>query len=188
VAVIARPQNGFGLRPDDHADQVFSGTRLNNRGQRFEQAGVIGTLRDRDCFILDCDVGGRVELTVAVTEAGANLDAKLELRDSAGTVVATDDPDEQLGCGLEARLPKGRYYAVVASHGSYGDLGQYKIKGRIVPDSRITQIAVLNRSRQVAAVDEQRLVADGQTAEQTTAAQPPAPATLSAPAAGPATR
>jgi hypothetical protein len=145
VAIIARSENGFGFRPDDHADEASGGTAVG-RGRAFRQGGVIGTLRDRDCFVFECE-GGRINLRVDVAAMGPNLDAKLELRTLNGEVLAIDDPDEALNCSLAADLPQGTYCAVVASHGSYGDLGQYTLAGSLKPDPSVKRVALFKSSR-----------------------------------------
>jgi hypothetical protein len=59
------------------------------------------------------------------------LDLKLELRDSAGTLLASADTTTR-GESLTHALPSaGTYYVTVASHGSYGDVGQYTLHGTI---------------------------------------------------------
>ena len=58
------------------------------------------------------------------------LDLKLELRDSSGTIITSADKSS-LGESISANLTAGTYYVDVASHGSYGDVGQYTLSGTI---------------------------------------------------------
>lgn len=132
VAIIAGKHNGFGLRPDDHADQAQRGTTIECRPEGFETAGVITTVADHDCFRFE-HVGGRLDLQVRVADTGPNLDARLELRSATGELLAYDDPDDDLQARIATDLPRGGYIAVVTSHGSYGDLGQYKLAAAIEP-------------------------------------------------------
>src|SRR5262249_46101118 len=62
----------------------------------------------------------------AVPQLPSGLDLKLEIYDVNGTLLAAADGptnDQQ----LNLTLPEGYYYAVVSSHGDYGDLGAYEV-------------------------------------------------------------
>jgi cell division septation protein DedD len=65
---------------------------------------------------------------------GPNLLVKLELRNASGTTVATADANQASGALIDTTLPAGRYTLVVASHGGYGDLGQFTLSGSVQPD------------------------------------------------------
>ena len=54
------------------------------------------------------------------------LDLKLELRDAAGNLLTSADTSS-LGETLSTNLTAGTYYLLVASHGGYGDVGQYTL-------------------------------------------------------------
>jgi hypothetical protein len=58
------------------------------------------------------------------------LDLKLELRNSAGALMTSADT-ASLGENITATLAAGTYYVVVASHGSYGDIGQYSLSATL---------------------------------------------------------
>jgi hypothetical protein len=60
------------------------------------------------------------------------LDLKLTLLNSTGNIVAVEDTSS-LGETLTQTVPAGTYYIQLASHGSYGDVGQYTLTGTIVP-------------------------------------------------------
>ena len=60
------------------------------------------------------------------------LDLKLELYTSAGTLVAAAD-SSTLGETITTAVAAGAYRLVVASHGTYGDIGQYAVSGTIIP-------------------------------------------------------
>lgn len=142
VAIIARDENGFGLRPDDHSDHKAGALRVS---ERFATPGVISTLRDIDCVRFHTD-GGKVELHVDVAETGPNLDARLELTTAAGRLVAYDDPADKLGASLTVELAAGEYCVLVRSHGSYGDLGQYTLSGAIEERGTVLARASLKRN------------------------------------------
>ena len=131
MAAIAREENGFGYRPDDHASNRSGATRLDRVGIDWQGSGIIGLTSDIDYFRIT-PTGSRLSARVNVAEFGPNLDARLELRDSAGTLIAsadtTGDPDLRvnLEASLTADVVAGRvYYVVVGSSGSYGAVGQY---------------------------------------------------------------
>src|SRR5207244_3905777 len=86
---------------------------------------------DRDYFSFATDAG-QVSFTSSVFSFGATLDLKLELWTSSGTLVASADTSS-LGESLSLNVAAGSYRLVVASHGSYGDVGQYSLSGTIVP-------------------------------------------------------
>ena len=63
---------------------------------------------------------------------GGMLDLKLSLYLADGTLIATSDT-ASLGETISENLSAGTYKLVVASHGGYGDIGQYTVSGTIVP-------------------------------------------------------
>jgi hypothetical protein len=56
------------------------------------------------------------------------LDGTLRLYRVDGTLVAKADT-ASLGETINKFLPAGKYVAIVQSHGSYGDVGQYTLYG-----------------------------------------------------------
>jgi titin len=66
----------------------------------------------------------------------ATLDLKLSLYTSTGALVASADTSS-LGESLTVNLPGGSYRLAVASHGSYGDVGQYTISGTVITPTNI---------------------------------------------------
>ncbi len=125
MAVLGRV---LGYRADDHGGSVATATWLPISGNEIQSSGVIGSTGDADYFAF-WHGGGRVLLKVDVTARGANLDAKLELRNHQGTLLQSFDSDLILGAAISADLPKGTYHVVVKSHGDYGDVGQYNLTG-----------------------------------------------------------
>jgi len=139
VAIISGSFNGVGYLTDDYAN---SPTLAQNIPQltkgTISAAGVIETSADLDLFRLDCGKG-----TLSVSIAGAspepNLDAKLSLLNSAGTVVATADPTGTLAASLSSAVSQGIYYLRVApssepngstvGYTTYGSIGAYTLSG-----------------------------------------------------------
>jgi hypothetical protein len=131
MAIIANDANGFGYRPDDHGDIRRTATTLlpSREEGRITGRGVIETTSDRDYFAFIAT--GDVRLTVYTAATGPNLDAKIELRDADGRLVASADPDDSLEAMIRADGLVGNYYVVVTSHGNYGDVGQYTVTGTV---------------------------------------------------------
>lgn len=191
VAIIARRENGFGLRPDDHADEAEFATDLRSTGARIDVSGVIGNTRDSDCFRFETS-GGRIRLKVQLAEFGPNLDAKLELRDEAGKTIAIDEGESRLDCELETELAAGSYCAVVRSHGSYGDLGQYRLVGASapLPAAVATQVALAKRDAAPMQESQPNVTSsvESSSTDESVAASENASSAIASPVAGPATR
>ncbi|WP_428937835.1 PKD domain-containing protein [Fontivita pretiosa] len=127
LAILAGSTNAFGYRGDDHADAPGSATTL--AGAAPLVSGIIASTTDTD-WLTFTSGQGIVQLTADVTQYGAMLDLRLELRDSAGTLIAAADTSS-LGETLSLSIAAGSYYVVVASHGEYGDVGQYTLTASI---------------------------------------------------------
>jgi hypothetical protein len=69
------------------------------------------------------------------------LDLAMSLTDASGNVLALSDT-ASLGETVSALVPAGDYYLAVASHGAYGDIGQYTISG-VVPEPGTVTIVLL---------------------------------------------
>ncbi|MGH7215379.1 MAG: fibronectin type III domain-containing protein, partial [Tepidisphaeraceae bacterium] len=75
---------------------------------------------------------GNVNITLAVPDAVNNLDSKLELRSANGlSLITASAPSNSFGATVSANLAAGSYQLVAASHGNYGDVGQYTIHGTV---------------------------------------------------------
>lgn len=145
LAVISNATNAFGYRADDHGNTVGTATNLAVSGTNRSGSGVIERMTDADYFAFSSGAGA-ISLTVNVAAVGANLDARIELRDSLGTLIASADPSTVLGATINATVSQGDYRLVVASHGTYGDLGQYTITGTVQPTVDLTAPAAADDS------------------------------------------
>jgi hypothetical protein len=131
MAVLADlTTNGFGYRVDDRGNTFTSATALTasgggGGGGTLSGSGVVEQTTDSDCFSFTT-TGGQVTVNANVASYGAMLDLKLQLFNSAGQPIASSD-SSTLGESLSSTLAAGTYYLVVASHGSYGDVGQYTL-------------------------------------------------------------
>jgi RHS repeat-associated protein len=126
LAMLAGTTNGFGYRADDHGDTTTTATALSGQDVQKTAAGILHSTADKDYFRFTTGEG-QIALAVNPASVGPNLDSRLELRDAAGVLVAAADPGASLSASLTADVATGEYYAVVASHGGYGDLGQYTL-------------------------------------------------------------
>ena len=139
LAIISGSFNGVGYLTDDYANSPTLAQNIPQltRGT-ISAAGVIETSADLDLFRLDC---GNGTFSVAITGVlpQSNLDAKLSLLNSAGTVVATADPTGTLAASLSSAVSQGIYYLSVApssepngstvGYTTYGSIGAYALSG-----------------------------------------------------------
>lgn len=131
LAIISGSNNGFGYRGDDFAGTLAAASPLTLSGAAVGGAGVIEKTSDADTFSFS-SAAGAINLAADVAAQGPMLDLKLDLRDSSGVLLAAADtasPGENLSFNLPSA---GTYYVTVASHGSYGDVGQYTLHGTVV--------------------------------------------------------
>jgi hypothetical protein len=147
LAVISNASNGFGYRADDHGDTVSTADSFTVSGSTLTASGVIEKTTDVDDFSFTTGAGTDT-FTLAVAPYGAMLDGTLRLLNSSGTVIATADT-ASLGETLSVSLSAGTYVLQVASHGGYGDVGQYSVTGTVVeplaspaPPSGLSAVAV----------------------------------------------
>jgi hypothetical protein len=127
---ILSTTNGFGYRTDDAGNTAAAAKPATVVDTVLGAAGVIERTTDTDVYSFDTGEG-TVSLSGNVAAVGATLDLKLELRDAAGTLLASADT-ASLGETLSATVTAGTYYLNVKSHGGYGDVGQYTITGTTV--------------------------------------------------------
>ncbi|MFM7251529.1 MAG: M12 family metallo-peptidase, partial [Ilumatobacteraceae bacterium] len=81
--------NGLPLRSDDHGNTTGTATAL--QGTPATVDGVISTRTDVDAFTVNAS-DGSATFTAIPAPVSPNLDIKMELRNSAGDLVASDDP------------------------------------------------------------------------------------------------
>ena len=96
-----------GYTPDDHANTAASatpttpGTNIN---------ALISTINDTDVYTLNVPAG-TLTATLAPTGQPTNLHARIELRDTAGTIIATATPTQAVGWTdtITTNIPAGTY-------------------------------------------------------------------------------
>ena len=157
IAVIQA--NGANLNNDDVGNSMAGAAQLAGSGNgnvfTLDQSGLIETNSDVDYFSL---VSGDGPLQITVTPDGLspNLDASLELLDSAGGRVAYADPADSLSVSLDLTVPAGTYFLKVKGVGKgeptttgysdYGSLGNYIISGSYTISNAIAPDAVASAS------------------------------------------
>ncbi|MCB1956775.1 MAG: pre-peptidase C-terminal domain-containing protein [Rhodocyclaceae bacterium] len=147
---VVMQSNALPLRPDDHGDTTASATALGAVAT-LSASGVIERRTDVDVFGFAAGAGG-ANVSVSFPSPSSNLDARLELLDAAGNVLASDNPADTLGATLSATLPaEGNYYLRVSGVGKgtadtgytdYGSLGEYRLAGTVQPAGNLPPVAV----------------------------------------------
>lgn len=134
--------NGIGPRPDEAGGTAATAVPLSSLGGG---RGVISSATDTD-WLTVTDCSGTVTVQAQPADVGANLDVGLQVRNAAGTLLASSAPDSYRGstgvAGLSASvslpLSGGPYHLVVSGTGSgkawsaggyddYGSLGGYRV-------------------------------------------------------------
>lgn len=150
---IITTQHGFSFRVDDFVNSHSSAGAIAGTasGSTFtiNQKGVIEQRTDSDWFRINAGAGA---LSVNATGGPANtmLDIKLDLCNSSGAVIATNNPVDSLTAALTYTVPSGggTYYVKVDGVGKgdplgtgytdYGSLGQYTLTGTYAVGSTTT--------------------------------------------------
>ena len=137
--------NGLPLRADDHGNAAGSATRLSGSaaGGRVSlyAEGVVERPSDVDWFSF-ASGAGTMSFNVAPAVRSANLDVLIELRDSAGNLLASANPGDALPAALSHNaVQAGTYFLSVQGVGmgdpanggysDYGSLGQYAVSGSV---------------------------------------------------------
>lgn len=132
---------GLPIRLDDHGDTIGSATALEGASQGGSTAyaveGLIERASDVDMFAFVASAGP-VAAALNPAARSPNLDAKIELLDGAGKVLASSNPVDALNASLTATLPaSGTYYISVQGVGKgdplttgytdYGSVGLYAL-------------------------------------------------------------
>jgi len=124
---------GDGYAPDDFAGTLAAAMPLTVSGTSQSVVGIIERLSDADAFSF-VSSGGSYAM-IAGRDRPSGVDLKLAVYDSAGNLLAAEDGDPRAvpltmvnDQSITMDLPAGTYYAMVESHGNYGDVGQYVLK------------------------------------------------------------
>ena len=130
--------NGFSYRADDYTETLSSGTNTLNAAS-FNTSGIISTTTDKDAFRIVFAQNANFHLdatpyNVGANDEGANLDIKIQLFNSAGTLIRTYDPTTAMKVTIDTGLNSGTYYFKIDGTGNintteYGSLGSYNLTG-----------------------------------------------------------
>lgn len=156
-------QGKLGLVTDDHGNSIGSGTALviGSNGSVVssnpeldpdnllpQNKGIINSATDVDVFTFSAG-SGPLSLTVrpawdafyrATSRRGANLDIKLELRNSNGSLIASNNPSDDTAATVNATVNSGTYHLLVSGVGlgtatsgysQYASIGKYFINGNV---------------------------------------------------------
>lgn len=137
LAIISSPTNGFGYRTDDRSNTPATAATMTLSGSTVTASGIIEKRTDSDFYKFTTGPGA-VSFSASPATAGGMLDLKLVLYNSAGTLLRTVDTPS-LGENLSLTLGAGTYEVGVLSHGGYGDIGQYSLRGTIVSTTVVAQ-------------------------------------------------
>jgi PKD repeat protein len=144
---IARMQTyGAPLMPDDHGDSNTAATALDTTTDgttvNVSGLGMIRHSEDVDVFSF-ISGAGNYTLNVVPAPFSPNLDILAQLYNSAGTLVASNNPADSLPAALSGSLAAGEYFLKIDGIGKgnpldigysdYGSLGRYTVSGNI-PD------------------------------------------------------
>jgi hypothetical protein len=136
LSIISGAGNGFGYRADDFGGTAGEATPLTVSGaggvEIDPMGGVIERVNDSDWFTFTSP-GGNLNVRADVAAQGPMLNLALRLLDVNGNVLALADT-LTLGEQIMLDVPAGQYYLAVSGHGDYGDIGQYRISGSLVPE------------------------------------------------------
>jgi PKD repeat protein len=142
---LVMSNNGLPLRADDHGSTLATATPLSGASASgitpLATEGVIERPSDVDVFSF-ASGAGTLSFNLAPAARAANLDALIELRNDAGTLLASANPVDALAAALSWTAPSaGTYYLSVQGVGKgdplttgytdYGSLGQYALTGSV---------------------------------------------------------
>lgn len=143
--------NQLPLRADDHGDTLALASPLSG-GTTLSGSGLIERRTDRDVFKFSAG-SGNASFSLAFANPSPNLDAQLDLLDSAGTVIASANPADALGATISTVLPAaGTYYlrvdgvgkgsASTDGYSDYASLGAYELAGTVPAAANQPPVAV----------------------------------------------
>ncbi|WP_394147541.1 PKD domain-containing protein [Shewanella atlantica] len=150
---------GAPLMLDDHGDSIASASALtetpNGDTTLLEGSGLIRRRDDMDMFSFTAGAGS-FSLSISPSDVSPNLDILAELYDSAGTLIASNNPSSSLPAALSGSFTSnGEYYLKVDGTGKgdlstgysdYGSLGLYSITGSVQSTSNLQSPAAVAAS------------------------------------------
>lgn len=158
IAIILA--NGLTLRPDDHGNTTGAATRMTGTTTSgittYWAQGVVESVADTDVFSF---ISGAGTVTIGVVPAllAPNLDIIAEVRNSAGSVIATSNPLGAQNASFSVNVPASGTYFVsvrgtgegdpaVAGYSPYASVGEYGVSVSAPASSALAPIAVATAS------------------------------------------
>ncbi len=143
--ILYNLSRSLGYYPDDTGNTMSTAKPLVANDTFLSAYGVIEQAVDVDVYSFETG-GGNLTLSATPALFGPNLDIKMELLDSTGNVIASNNPDVDIKATIIKTLSAGTYYVTVDGVGKlstptdpgysdYASLGQYKISGTVSPIS-----------------------------------------------------
>jgi PKD repeat protein len=143
------PSYGAAIAGDDHGNTIATATSLP-AGASVAALGVLETRADLDVFRFDTGAG-LVSFTVTGTSPQPNVDAKLDLLSSSGSVIASNNATG-LNATVTAALASGTYYLRIDGMGfgdplstgysDYASIGEYALTGTVVSTGLVAPVAL----------------------------------------------
>lgn len=144
IAKIAGTTNGFGFVADEAGGTIATAAALTVASGTINQPGVITQQTDIDVFSFTT-TGGTATINANPAPLDPNVDILLELLNSSGTVLASNNPTAALNATITQTLAAGTYYVRVrgtangdprtTGYSAYGCIGAYTITGTIAGGS-----------------------------------------------------
>jgi hypothetical protein len=143
MAVLARAENVFGYRLDDHGNTAALATTLAAAPPSntifdppsFVAAGVLHQTTDVDFFKFTND-GGAVQVRLDLAQYEPNLVPKIEIWSST-TRLVTIRQSQAKPIVHNLNLGSGTFYVKVMSRGNYGEVGQYQVRATLTDNGPI---------------------------------------------------
>lgn len=126
LAVISA--KNFGLRSDDYADSIETADELPLTDGAFSLSGVIQE-DDPDVWVFSCEAG-EIDATLS-GPVGSNTNLILELRNSAGDLIAIAAPSDSFDAHIQETVAAGDYALIAYGSEDYGWVGQYTLSGTV---------------------------------------------------------
>lgn len=148
LATLSRSIEGFPYRSDDHSNSQSGATQLRPYSVgSTRNYGIIERTSDVDCFKFSSDTA-TVSFETIVDKVAPNLKVSMELWKvnsqhqqhwgrKAIEVIAKSG-SVKLNAKIYKKISAGDYIIVVKSHGEYGDIGQYSLRGNGIKNSQFT--------------------------------------------------
>ena len=143
LSTFTNNNNNVSYRTDDHGANLATATYLEvHSDTTVDSEGIIETSSDVDSFKFTVTSDNSwVRLDIDPVAKGPNLDIYVELADSSGTVISSNNPDTALDASITERVAAGEYTISVTGVGrgsatgdgytDYASLGEYTVTGTI---------------------------------------------------------